>query len=147
MLQGSDVDGNISFGTKSAGTATVNENNINGQITTKASNNNLVITNNVIHTDEEYAIVLKSSNNIVECNQLYAAEKKGEEAVSFDETKNNTVQKNYPPYMPKIEIETPVIWIGNSADIVITVSNLEGAETILATGNVTVKINGKEETI
>ncbi|WP_295617700.1 Ig-like domain-containing protein [uncultured Methanobrevibacter sp.] len=147
LLQGSDVDGNISFGTKSAGTATVNENNINGQITTKASNNNLVITNNVIHTDEEYAIVLKSRNNIVECNQLYAAEKKGEEAVSFDETKNNTVQKNYPPYMPKIEIETPVIWIGNSADIVITVSNLEGAETILATGNVTVKINGKEETI
>ena len=147
LLQGSDVDGNISFGTKSAGTATVDENFINGQITTKASNNNLVITNNVIHTDEEYAIVLKSSNNVVEYNQLYALEKKGEEAVSFDASKNNTVENNYPPYMPKIEIETPVIWIGNSADIVITVSNLEGAETILATGNVTVKINGKEETI
>ena len=146
-LQGSNVSGNVSFGTRNTQTATVDGNIINGQITTKATNNNLVITDNSIHTDQEYAIVLKSSNNIVEGNQLYAASKKGEDAVSYDSSKNNTVQNNYPPYMPNIEIEAPIIWIGNSADIVITVTNLEGTETIPASGNVTVKVNGKEEII
>ena len=92
------------------------------------------IQNNTIVTEGEYAVFLMSAeDSTVTGNILYAADLKGDSAVSIGGGSGNTVKDNYPPFPVDVTIEVGNVFIGNDNTVTIRVAN--------ATGNVTIKLN------
>jgi hypothetical protein len=99
------------------------------------NSNDNVITDNQISTEKDYAVDLKStSGNTVTKNVLSSADKMGDEAVKYAADKNNTVKYN--GLNAIIEIDVADAWSGYNNTVNVTV--------VEATGNVTIKVNGKE---
>ena len=112
---------------------TFENNTVKGLLTVNSNENRIV--GNVISSETDYAIDLKStSNNTVTNNKLASADKLGDEAVKYAEGKDNTVVRNGGNAV--IDIDVKNAFIVNNNTIAITVLN--------ATGNVTVKVNNKE---
>lgn len=94
--EGTNVNNNTinsSVNVTGAGT-TITENTINGTVTVKSNNN--TITNNTITTNNEYAVILNNyTGNTVSLNNISAAEKTGDDAVSYtSDATANTIKDN-----------------------------------------------------
>ena len=106
-------------------------------------------------TEGKYAVsVLDADSLNVTGNTLIAHDLSSDEAVnpgSCEETdiSDNTDEIPEPEekIQPNIEITADNVWNGYSNDIIVNVTGLKDTETVIATGSVTIKVNGKEETI
>ena len=112
------------------------------------------IRDNVIVTEGPYAVSVIDADSLnVTGNTLIAHDLVGDDAInpgSCTETEISDNTEEMPPaemFVPIIEITANNVWNGSSNDIVISVSGLDDTATVPASGNVTVRINGKEETI
>ena len=132
IVDNNTVGGAVTIAAAAKNTTFTN-NHLKDALTVNSNDN--VITDNQISTEKAYAVDLKStSGNTVKHNDLSSKDKMGDDAVSFVEGKNNTVEQNGMNAI--IEIEVADAWSGDNNTINITVVN--------ATGTVTVKVNGKE---
>lgn len=94
------------------------------------------IKDNVIYTDGKYAVsIINATSLIVENNELYAHELAGDDSVNPGTCQNVSIKRNN-HVKHNITIDINDCWFGSNNDVNITVSN--------ATGNITIKVNGKE---
>ena len=101
------------------------------------SNSEWKITDNTIYTEGHYTISIKSTDDaVITDNRLFATDLAGDDSVYIGSGDNNIVKDNVPPYKPEIIIEAEPVWIGNDANVVVTVTG--------ASGSVTIKVNNKE---
>ena len=118
---------------KAATNTTFTNNHLKNGLTVNSDSN--VITDNQIASSGDYAIDLKTSqNNVVENNTLSSKDKVGDDAVSVPSGKVNNISDNGVNAI--IQINAPNSWMGNNNIITVTVVN--------ASGNVSIKVNGKE---
>ena len=134
-VKDNDITGNVSL---SRNDITVTGNTIQGNLT--HSQKTATITGNSITSTEEYAVYLNSTaadaNNTVKYNDLKAAEKKGDDAVS-SKSSSNIVSDNYAAYKVKMKegVTDADKW---------TITPAEATTTGVTAGTtVTLKYNGR----
>ena len=126
-------NGAVYISSSSAKNTTFTNNYLKDALTVSSSDN--VITGNKISTEKAYAVDLKStSGNTVTKNVLSSADKMGDEAVKYVEDKDNVVKYN--GLNAIIEIDVADSWSGYNNTINVTV--------VEASGNITIRVNGKE---
>ena len=110
-------------------------NDVAGNVTVSA-NNNVIKENNIVSTSD-YAVDLgTTTGNTVTDNYLVSSLYKGDFAVTGD-LDNNVVINNTP--VAPVVVDADTVWIGNNATVTVTVAN--------STGNVTITVNGKNQTV